>query len=92
MAVLICFPDFCGSTHQSKLFMLDSSILRITIGTQKFFEPLVLKKIEMVTLIFQNSTFCVGWGGRENEEETSTVETAIYLQRWENHSHKEHLG
>ena len=72
--------------------MLDSSILRITIGTQKFFEPLVLKKIEMVTLIFQNSTFCVGWGGRENEEETSTAETAIYLQRWENHSHKEHLG
>ena len=34
----------------------------------------------------------MGWGGRENEEETCAVEMTIYFQRWENHSHKEHFG
>ena len=34
----------------------------------------------------------MGWGGREGEEETCALETAVYIQRWENHSHKEHIG
>ena len=35
------------------------------------------------------------WDGveeRESEEETCALETTVYFQRWENHSHKEHIG
>ena len=34
----------------------------------------------------------MGWGGREDEEETCPLETPIYIQRGENHSYKEYDG